>query len=207
MFKSINPYTQQVIAEHPADNDQTIQDKLNGASVAFSSWKNVMFQHRGNLMKKAAVLLRKSKEQYAQMITAEMGKVIRESRSEIDKCADACDFFAERSEEFLKDQIIPTEASKSLVAHQPLGPVLAIMPWNFPFWQVFRFAAPSLMAGNVGVLKHAGNVSGCSRMIESIFKEAGFPEGVFQSLFIDSKKVEGVISHDAIAAVTLTGSE
>jgi succinate-semialdehyde dehydrogenase/glutarate-semialdehyde dehydrogenase len=136
-----------------------------------------------------------------------MGKVLKEAQGEIEKCAEACHYFAEQAETFLKDQMIKTEASKSFVCFQPLGPVLAIMPWNFPFWQVFRFAAPSLMAGNVGLLKHAGNVSQCSLAIESIFREAGFPEGAFQSLLIDSKRVEAVITHDHVAAVTLTGSE
>jgi succinate-semialdehyde dehydrogenase / glutarate-semialdehyde dehydrogenase len=207
MFKSVNPYTQKIVAEYEQHQPAAINTKLQTASKAFNSWKKQSITERARLMKQASMLLRNNKEQYAYLITSEMGKVIKESRSEIDKCADACDFYAENAERFLKDQIIPTEATKSLVSWQPLGPVLAIMPWNFPFWQVFRFAVPSLMAGNVGVLKHAGNVSGCSMAIESIFAEAGFPEGTFQSILVDSKNVDAVISSIEIAAVTLTGSE
>jgi succinate-semialdehyde dehydrogenase/glutarate-semialdehyde dehydrogenase len=140
-------------------------------------------------------------------MSLEMGKVLKESLGEIQKCADACDYFAANAESFLKDQLIKTDASKSFVAFQPLGTVVAIMPWNFPFWQVFRFAAPSLMAGNVGLLKHAANVSQCSLAIESIFLEAVFPEGAFQSLLVESENVEKIISHNGVAAVTLTGSE
>jgi succinate-semialdehyde dehydrogenase/glutarate-semialdehyde dehydrogenase len=158
-------------------------------------------------MRRAAEGLRAKRGEYATIISSEMGKVLAESESEIEKCANACDYFAENAERFLTDQIISTEASRSLVAFQPLGPVLAIMPWNFPFWQVFRFAAPSLMAGNVGLLKHASNVTQCSLAIERVFQEAGFPEGAFQSLLVGSKAIEGIIAREQVAAVTLTGSE
>lgn len=152
-------------------------------------------------------MLRDNREKYAKIMSMEMGKVLNESRGEIDKCANGCDFFAENAEVFLKDIPIKTEASKSLIAFQPLGPVLAIMPWNFPLWQVFRFAAPAFMAGNVGLLKHAANVSQCSLLIEDVFRQAGFPEGTFQSLLVDSKNVAGIILRPEIAAVSLTGSE
>lgn len=158
-------------------------------------------------MKRAAEILRSKKTTYARIISTEMGKILREAEGEIEKCAGACDFYAEQAEGFLKDQMITTDATKSFVAWQPLGPVLAIMPWNFPFWQVFRFAVPSLMAGNVGLLKHASNVTQCSLAIESVFREAGFPEGTFQSLLVGSDKVDSIIADDRIAAVTLTGSE
>ena len=177
------------------------------ASTTFASWKKTTFHHRSDLLKKAATVLRDNREKYALTLSMEMGKVLNESRAEIDKCANGCDYFAENAESFLKDIPIRTEAAKSLIAFQPLGPVLAIMPWNFPFWQVFRFAAPAVMAGNVGILKHASNVSQCSLLIEDVFKQAGFPEGVFQSLLVDSKNIESIIERNEIAAVTLTGSE
>lgn len=207
MLKSVNPFNQSVIEEFQEDDVKTVSRKLETAAKTFQSWKGESFSRRGELMKRAGQLLRSKQNEYAKIISTEMGKVLREAQGEIQKCADACDFFADNAEGFLKDEIIATDASKSFVCFQPLGPVLAIMPWNFPFWQVFRFAAPSLMAGNVGLLKHAGNVSRCSLAIESIFREAGFPDGAFQSLLVDSKKVDPIIAHDHVAAVTLTGSE
>jgi succinate-semialdehyde dehydrogenase/glutarate-semialdehyde dehydrogenase len=207
MFKSINPYNQNLIAEYQPHSSAEINVKLQRAATEFKSWKKQSFNNRAVLIKRAGDVLRKKQEEYARLMTDEMGKAIQESRNEIEKCADACYYFAENAERFLKDEMIATEAAKSLVAFQPLGPVLAIMPWNFPYWQVFRFAAPSLMAGNVGLLKHAANVSGCALKIEEVFREAGFPEGVFQTLLVDSKNVEGIISSAEVAAVTLTGSE
>jgi succinate-semialdehyde dehydrogenase/glutarate-semialdehyde dehydrogenase len=207
MLRSVNPFDQSLLGEFPEDDEQTINRKLDAAAKAFRSWKRESFATRGGFLKRAGELLRSNKNEYAGIISREMGKVMKEAQGEVEKCADACGYFAEKAEEFLKDEIIATEAKKSFVCFQPLGPVLAIMPWNFPFWQVFRFAVPSLMAGNVGLLKHASNVSQCSMAIESIFRDAGFPEGTFQSLMVDSKKVEGIISHEHVAAVTLTGSE
>lgn len=207
MLKSVNPFDQSVIGEYPEHDDLTINRKLDIAAKAFESWKRERFDRRGALMKRAAGQLRSRKNEFARIISMEMGKVISEALAEVDKCAGACDYFAANAESFLRDQIIPTDASKSYVCFQPLGAVLAIMPWNFPFWQVFRFAAPSLMAGNVGLLKHASNVSQCSLAIESIFRDAGFPEGTFQSLLAESKRIADLIGDDRIAAVTLTGSE
>jgi succinate-semialdehyde dehydrogenase/glutarate-semialdehyde dehydrogenase len=207
MFHSINPYNQQVIAEFPAHNQNEIDHKIQTAAETFKSWRKEGFMHRASLMQQAAKVLRSNKEKYARTMSLEMGKVLKESLGEVEKCAAACDYFAENAESFLKDQLIKTDASKSFVAFQPLGTVLAIMPWNFPFWQVFRFAAPSLMAGNVGLLKHAANVSQCSLAIESVFREAGFPSGAFQSLLVESKNIESIIAHNGVAAVTLTGSE
>jgi succinate-semialdehyde dehydrogenase/glutarate-semialdehyde dehydrogenase len=207
MLKSVNPFDQSLLGEFPELDEQGLNRKIGMAAKAFKSWKKESYARKATLMQRAGELLRKKKSDYAKIISTEMGKVLKEAEGEIEKCANACDYFAVHAERFLKDQIIETDASKSFVCYQPLGPVLAIMPWNFPFWQVFRFAAPSLMAGNVGLLKHASNVSQCSLAIESIFREAGFPEGVFQSLLVDSKKVEPVIAHDLVAAVTLTGSE
>ena len=207
MLKSVNPFDQSLIGEYPEHDDQEIKTKLEAAATTFRSWRQEKFSSRASLMKKAGEVLRSNKRKYSELMSREMGKVLREAEGEIEKCASACDYFAENAEAFLKDQIIKTDASRSLVCYQPLGPVLAIMPWNFPFWQVFRFAAPGLMAGNVGLLKHASNVSECALAIESIFREAGFPEGAFQSLLAASDRVDAIIADDAIAAVTLTGSE
>ena len=157
-------------------------------------------------MKKAGSVLRKNLNKYARIMTEEMGKPIAQSRSEVEKCAWVCDYFAENGEEFLKDKIIKSDASKSFVTYQPIGVVLAVMPWNFPFWQVFRFAAPGLMAGNAGVLKHASNVSGCALAIEEVFREADFPVDLFRSLIVSSKNMDKVIELGKIRAVTLTGS-
>ena len=207
MLKSINPFDQSLLGEYPELNENALEKKLDTAIQTFRQWRKESFAQRASLMKKAGDVLRSKKSGYAEIISREMGKVLKEAEAEIEKCASACDFFAERAEDFLKDQVIPSDASKSFVCYQPLGPVLAIMPWNFPFWQVFRFAVPGLMAGNVGLLKHASNVSQCSLAIEEIFREAGFPEGAFQSLLIGSGQAEKLIAHDHIAAVTLTGSE
>lgn len=207
MLKSINPFDQSVVAESQPDDISSVDRKIKAAESTFHEWKSKTFSQRANLMLNAGKVLRTSKELYAKTISLEMGKVLNEAKAEIEKCAGACDYYAEHAEEFLKDELIKTEAAKSFIAFQPLGAVLAIMPWNFPFWQVFRFAAPSLMAGNVGLLKHAGNVTQCSLSIEKIFLEAGFPEGVFQSLLIGSKDVERIIECDVVKAVTLTGSE
>lgn len=207
MLRSIHPFDQSVVAEFPLMNPHDVDAKLAKSALAFKSWKKTSFAQRSELMLKAAAIVRKHKEEYARVITTEMGKVISEARHEVEKSALGCEFFAKHAEEFLKDQYISTDARKSFVAYQPTGAVLGIMPWNFPFWQVFRFAVPAMMAGNVGLLKHASNVTQCSLMIEKIFHEAGFPDGVFQSLVIDNKDVEQVIASDIVQGVALTGSE
>ena len=207
MFKSIHPFDQSVVGEFPLMNSSDVQKKLDLASKAFAEWKKTSFAHRGSLMLKVASIIRNNKEEYARTIALEMGKLLSEAKAEVEKSATACEYFAQHAEEFLKDQTMVTEAKRSFVAFQPVGALLAIMPWNFPFWQVFRFAAPALMAGNVGLLKHAPNVTRCSLMIEKIFSEAGFPPGVFQSLIIEVNLVEGIISSDIIQGVALTGSE
>ena len=184
-----------------------VHEKLNTASNAFRDWKKTSYAHRSALMLKVAAIIRQNKEEYARTITLEMGKLLSEARAEVEKSATACEFFAQHAEQFLDDQPITTEARKSIIAFQPVGAVLAIMPWNFPFWQVFRFAAPALMAGNVGLLKHAPNVTSCSLQIEKIFLEAGFPPGIFQSLVIEVNLVEDIISSNIVQGVALTGSE
>jgi len=206
-FKSINPYNGQELAIYTSQSESEVTSMLNKAAEVFTSWKNIPISQRASLMVKAGNVLRENVEEYAQMITAEMGKPISESRAEVNKCAWVCDYYAENAEDFLKDEVILTDAQKSLVKHEPMGCVLAIMPWNFPFWQVFRFAAPTLMAGNTGILKHASNVFGCAKQIEEVFLKAGFPEGVFQNLIVHHDQTERIISSPVIKAVTLTGSE
>jgi succinate-semialdehyde dehydrogenase / glutarate-semialdehyde dehydrogenase len=180
---------------------------LSKADSAFRKWKQVSFKERAGLMKSCASYLKDHKKDLAKLMVLEMGKPIREAIAEIEKCALACEYYAENAEVFLADKKISSDASSSYVSYEPLGCILAVMPWNFPFWQVFRFAAPSLMAGNVGILKHASNVPQCALAIEEIFIKAGFPEGVFQTLLIGSSKVEYLISNPVVKAVTLTGSE
>jgi len=207
MFRSIHPFNQLLIEEFRLHTDREVLTILENSTEAFRKWSTTPLARRSSLMMNAATVLRKNKERYAKTITLEMGKVISESRAEIEKCANGCEFFAQNAERFLSDVSIATEASRSYITFQPIGAVLAIMPWNFPFWQVFRFAAPALMAGNVALLKHAPNVTRCSLLLEEIFKEAGFPEHVFQSLIIEVDQVEQVIESSIVQGVALTGSE
>jgi succinate-semialdehyde dehydrogenase/glutarate-semialdehyde dehydrogenase len=207
MHRSINPYDQSLLEEFPIMDTAALDAKLSKAELAFKSWKRSSFAQRRELMLRVSSLLRKNKDVYARHMTLEMGKVTREALGEIEKTASACEYFAHHAEAFLTAQPIKTEAAKSYVIYQPTGVILAIMPWNFPFWQVFRFAVPALMAGNVGLLKHAPNVTRCSLIIEEIFKEAGFPEGVFQSLVIDVNEVPRILASPFVHGVALTGSE
>ena len=206
-FKSINPYNEKKIATYTGHTDDQIDKILEKSRTAFESWRQVPIQERCKLLVNTAGVLRNNVDKYAETMTLEMGKPISEAKSEINKCAWVCEFYAENAERFLADEIIGTDASESFVAHDPIGTVLAIMPWNYPFWQVFRFAAPTLAAGNTGILKHASNVTGCAIHIEELLLEAGFPDGVFQSLIIHHDKIESIISNDIVKAVTLTGSE
>lgn len=206
VFNSINPYTQELIEVHELLTQKELNDKMSKAQKAFHSWKNTSFDQRTVKMKKLAETLLKNKESLANLISSEMGKVLSESISEIEKSALNCDFYAEHAERLLADEIGNTSFSSRTV-YDPMGVVFAIMPWNYPFWQVFRYAVPTIMAGNVTVLKHAPNVIGCAKAIEKLFLLAGFPEGVFQELTIDVAAVEQVIALDSICGVTLTGSE
>jgi succinate-semialdehyde dehydrogenase/glutarate-semialdehyde dehydrogenase len=206
-FTSTNPYNEDIIGRHFAHTKDETVALLTKSQSAFESWRKVPIPERAKLMYRAGEVLRENVESYAEMITLEMGKPISESRGEVNKCALVCDYYAEHTQAFLADEIIESDAQLSFVKHEPIGTVLAIMPWNFPFWQVFRFAAPTLMAGNTGILKHASNVLGCAKMIEEVFTKAGFPAGVFQNLIFDHDQTESIIAHDAIKAVTLTGSE
>ncbi|MBN1406294.1 MAG: NAD-dependent succinate-semialdehyde dehydrogenase [Calditrichaceae bacterium] len=206
-MKAINPANGELIKEYRRHTPDDVFSIIKKVDHAFLQWRKTSFNDRARLMTKAAEVLRKNSNEYARLMSLEMGKTIKESRAEIDKCAWVCDYYAENAERFLADKIVETDASKSFICFEPLGVALAVMPWNFPFWQVFRFAAPGLMAGNVGLLKHASNVPGCALAIEEIFKEAEFPEDVFRSLLILSSEVETVIRNPLVKAVTLTGSE
>lgn len=206
-FDSINPYNGKVVGSHDETTKQELSKILNTAEKAFQDWRHVPLKERTRLMAKAGQVLRDNVDRYAEMMTLEMGKPIMEARAEVNKCAWVCDYYADNAEEFLADQVIKTDASQSFVRHNPIGCVFAVMPWNFPFWQVFRFAAPTLTAGNTGILKHAQNVFGCAKMIEEVFDKAGFPKGVFQNVFVGHDKTEMIISHPSIKAITLTGSE
>jgi succinate-semialdehyde dehydrogenase/glutarate-semialdehyde dehydrogenase len=179
---------------------------ITQAHETFVDWKHTTFAERARMMQRAAHILRENAHEYAVLMAQEMGKPIKDGRAEAEKCAWVCEYYAEQAETFLQPEIIPTDASKSFVTFQPIGVVLAVMPWNFPFWQVFRFAAPALMAGNTGVLKHASNVPGCALAIEKVFRQAGFPEHAFRTLLIGSKHVDAVIENPLVMAVTLTGS-
>ena len=206
-FTTENPASGQLIEEFPVWDEAQLEAALAQSAAASLGWQVSTMVQRSELMHRAAEQLRSRSDELAALITLEMGKLLKEAKAEVEKCAWVCDYYAEQAPAFLADDLIESDASRSLIAYQPLGTVLAIMPWNFPFWQVFRFAAPTLMAGNTGVLKHASNVPQCALAIESIFREAGFPEGVFRSLMISAAQVEGVIRDARIHAVTLTGSE
>ena len=206
MIKSINPATDAEIKSYKEMELSEIEEIISSADKAFNEWHRSSLSTRSQMLKKAGGILRKDKEMHSRLMTEEMGKPIAQSRSEVEKCAWLCDYFADNGGEFLKDRIVESDASKSFVTFQPLGVVLAVMPWNFPYWQVFRFAVPGLMAGNAGVLKHASNVSGCALAIEGVFREAGFPVNLFRALIVSSKKMEKVIELEKIRAVTLTGS-
>ncbi len=206
-MKSINPANGQIIAEYAEHSSDEVFQIIGEVNQTFLNWREVPFQIRSEHMHRAAQVLRDKKEEYARLMSMEMGKVIKESRAEIEKCAWVCDFYADHARSFLEDEYIESDASRSFVSFEPLGTILAVMPWNFPFWQVFRFAAPGLMAGNSAVLKHASNVPGCALAIEDVFRKAGFPDNLFRTLMIPAGQVEAVIRNPLIKAVTLTGSE
>ena len=207
VFKSIFPYTQETIAEYPLMDDIAVNKSIAAAEEAYAVWKNSSFLQRTTVLKNAAAILKRDRDALATLITNEMGKVIGEAKAEVEKCAYVCEYYAEHAEIFLKDESLEAGYAKSFISYEPIGAVLAIMPWNFPFWQVFRYAAPTLMAGNVTLLKHAPNVCGCAKIIEQIFIEAGAPKGVFQTLIIDTLAVEKLLETNIVQAVTLTGSE
>jgi succinate-semialdehyde dehydrogenase/glutarate-semialdehyde dehydrogenase len=205
-MQSVNPFSGTVIQHYPEYSSEEVNTIISRVDRAYREWKTTNFEQRASFMKNLQRQLLEKKEELAGIIVAEMGKVRREAIGEVEKCAWVCAYYAENAADFLKNEPIKTESAESYISYQPIGPVLAVMPWNFPFWQVFRFLAPALMAGNTGVLKHASNVSGCALAIEQLVRDAGFPENVFRTLLISSKNVQEVIENPLIKAVTLTGS-
>jgi len=206
-MQSINPFTEEVFASVEPISDDDLNSALDRAVSACNGWKTKSYEARAKFLRRAAELLRERRKELAKIMTLEMGKPIPQADAEIEKCAWTCEYFADNAEKFLEPRVIDTDATKSYVQYDPLGIIFAVMPWNFPYWQVVRFAAPALMAGNVGVLKHASNVQQCALAIEKVFTDAGFPLGVFQNIALESSRAEKLVSDPRIAAVTLTGSE
>ncbi len=206
-MRSINPATGKTIREYPEPGPDEVERRLALAAQMFGAWRRTTFDARATLMRRAGVALRTARERFARLMTDEMGKPIVAAEAEADKCALACEFFAGHAERFLAPESIASDATRSEIRYEPLGAILAVMPWNFPFWQAFRAAIPALMAGNVMVLKHASNVPGCALAIEEVFAGAGFPQGVFTTLLLPASRAEALVDHEAIRALTLTGSE
>ncbi len=206
MMVSINPTNSQTIREYEETPPERVEEILETAHRTFLEWRRTSFAERSALFRRVAGLLKEKEQALAELMAFEMGKPVRQGRAEAEKCAWVCEFYAKEAERFLKPEMISTDAAQSYVAFPPLGVVLAIMPWNFPFWQVFRFAAPSLMAGNTVILKHAANVTGCALAIEDLFARAGAPRGLFRAVLVPSSRVASMIEHPRVAAVTLTGS-
>ena len=202
-----NPATGELLKTFEPLSKSQIEAKIQQAWETFPEFSRLSFAHRARLMNGAAEILEQDKEELGRLMTTEMGKTLRSAIDEAVKCAWVCRYYAEHAERFLQDEVVQTGAAKSYIHYQPLGVILAVMPWNFPFWQVFRFIAPSLMAGNVGLLKHASNVPQCALKVEEIMSRAGFPEGAFQTLLISASQVDSVVNHPRVAGVSLTGSE
>jgi succinate-semialdehyde dehydrogenase/glutarate-semialdehyde dehydrogenase len=206
-MSSVNPATGEVLARFDELTDAELEARLARAAATFDAWRRRPIAERAALMTRAGEVLERGKERWGRTMTLEMGKTFRSAVAEAEKCASVCRYYAENAERFLADEEVKASATRSFVRCLPIGPVLAVMPWNFPFWQVFRFAAPALMAGNVGLLKHASNVPQCALAIEEVFREAGFPDGAFQTLLVGSSRVARILEDDRVAAATLTGSE
>jgi len=206
-IQTINPTTEETVKTFEEFSHEKVNEIIASTHKAFLDWRETSFTERAELMHKAADILRERKRELGEIMTLEMGKPIKQAIAEAEKCAWVCDYYADNAEKILSEEKIETDATESYVRFDPLGVVLAVMPWNFPFWQVFRFAAPALMAGNVGILKHASNVPMCAEEIENIFRQAGFPDNVFRNLIISSKVVKEVIDNPLVKAATLTGSE
>jgi succinate-semialdehyde dehydrogenase/glutarate-semialdehyde dehydrogenase len=205
-MQAVNPATGEPGRSYPAHSIEDAHAAAAAARAAFEDWRRTSFADRAGLMRDAAAVLRRRAEDYAALMTEEMGKTLTEGRAEIEKCAFQCDWFAEHAPTYLAPEPVDIGGPEAFVTFNPLGVVLAVMPWNFPFWQVFRFAAPALMAGNAALLKHASNVPGCALAIEQVFHEAGFPEDLFRTLLLPSSEVKALIEDEHVAAVTLTGS-
>lgn len=205
-FTVINPATGDKVKMYDEISPEETAKIIDQTNETFLSWRRTSFAERSKLMKQAGEVLRKNSEKYSALMKLEMGKPIKQSRTEVEKCAFVCDFYSENAEKFLSPEVIKTEAKKSYASYQPLGIVLAIMPWNFPLWQVFRFLAPALMAGNAGILKHAPNVPGSGIAIEEVIREAGFPEDLFRNLLVDTPQIPAIIANPLVKAVTMTAS-
>ncbi len=206
MMQSINPATGQLLRTWPVMNSGQVESIITAAAPAQQTWARSEFSERAKILREAATRLRQRAPEYARLMAQEMGKPVRQGASEMEKCAWVCDYYAEHGAAFLQSEMVASDARESYICFNPLGVILAVMPWNFPFWQVFRFAAPALMAGNGALLKHASNVSGCALAIEEIFHQAGIPRDLFRTLLVGSDAVESVIAHPGVAAVSLTGS-
>ena len=206
LMRSVNPATGDVLKEFSPHSDEDVEQRIQAAQNAFPAWRSTSFSERADLITSLGEKLRAGVDEYARWMSLEMGKPIEQARGEVKKCAWVCDYYAENGAAFLEPEAVDTDAARSHVRFDPLGVILAIMPWNFPFWQVFRFAVPTVMAGNVALLKHASSVGGCAEHISNIFEEAGFPDGVFNHLLIGNEKAGEVIRHPAIRGVALTGS-
>jgi succinate-semialdehyde dehydrogenase / glutarate-semialdehyde dehydrogenase len=204
---SVNPATGEVVKTFQPLSESEVEKKVQQAVATFKAERNTPFAERSKRMLRAAEILERDKDKFGHLMTLEMGKTYKSAVAEAVKCTSACRYYAEHIERFMADEVVETGAKKTFIRYLPIGPILAVMPWNFPFWQVIRFAAPALMAGNVGLLKHASNVPQCALAIESIFLEAGFPEGAFQALLIGSSQVDALLNDPRIVAATLTGSE
>ncbi len=205
-FTAINPANEHTLYSYPALESEHMRTRVRNSHLAFAHWQQTSFTERAELMRNCAGLLQTRTQEYARLITQEMGKPVSAAQAELEKCAWVCEYYAENAQDFLADEELPSACSQSFITYNPLGPVLAVMPWNYPFWQVFRFAAPALMAGNTALLKHAANVPGCALELEKLFLEAGFPEDVFCNLLITSSQVDELLQLPEVQGVTLTGS-
>lgn len=206
VLTSINPSNEKILNEFDEDSQQDLEEKIKRSTHAFDQWRHTSIEKKNTLLKNTAKILRENKHNYARLMTLEMGKPIGQAVSEVKKCAWVCEFYAENARSFLEKEIIQTNADSSFVQFNPLGVILGIMPWNFPFWQVFRWAVPSLVAGNTALLKHSSNASQCALVLEEVFEKAGFKDHEFQTLLIRSDNISGIIEDERIAAVSLTGS-
>ena len=206
-FQTLNPYTEKKLKNYHPFSKEEIQSCIDRSNEAFINWRRLTLPERIKLISNVSKILQQNKEDHGTLITLEMGKLYAESIAEIEKCIWVCDYFNLNAEDFLKSQLIPTDAKESYVFFEPLGTILAIMPWNFPFWQFFRFAVPNLIAGNTIILKHSPNVSGCALAIEEIFRKAGFPEGIVKTILANVSDVSSILANSKIKGVSLTGSE
>ena len=206
-IKTINPYNEEVLNKYELFSEKEISNIIDASKNTFQNWKKTSLSHRRKLLRNVGDLLNENLNEYSELITLEMGKPISQSKAEIKKCIFLCDFYEKNAESFLADEIIETDATESFISYDPLGTILAIMPWNYPFWQVLRFAIPTLTAGNTALLKHASNVTGCALIIQELFEQAGYPKGCFQTVLVTHDNIKSIIENETVKAISLTGSE